>query len=668
MAAKAEKLDPIDEMRKRYERAEDCSREPYDLAEQDIKFVVVPGAQWDEALRKRRGDRPCYEFPKLAAHSRQIINEMRQTRPQGKVRGAEEADKGLADIMQGLCRNIESVSNAEQAYDIAFETAVQGGFGVFRICTDYANEDDFNQDILIRPVRNWRAVKFDPAAVEIDRRDGNFLFFEDTMPREDAEREYPDADWEAFFQDAECIKNWQDAGKVRIAEYWYKEPGVREIWALSTGETVDSEKLDEATLAASGVTVVQRRKVKGHKVFSRLTNGHEFLSEPHEFPSKFIPFVPVWGNIQTIDGEDYWQGVVRPSKDQQRLHNVHRTAMTEAVAKAPKAPFLLKMKWIKGLENFWNRANADDFPYLPIRDDADGMPERARQAEVPAALIQLANMDNADMQAATGQYDSSLGGRSNETSGKAINSRKMQSATATYNYIDNLVYAIRFTYEILVDMIPRVYDTPRVVRVLGVDGGEQWKKLYQEVQGPNGERIVLNDISKGKYDVVVTVGPTYATQRMEAVDAFTNMLGQMGNGLPPPIAGLMAYTAVKNMDVPGAEDVDAAFRKLLVGQGLLQPKDGEQSPAPPQPDPLAMADAKLKAAQADKADSDAIKADAEAQQTQLETAVLAQRAGVAAGLAGLPPPIPASPPGPPMGAPMSDPNQPPQGGFSLPTG
>jgi hypothetical protein len=400
-------------------------------------------------------------------------------------------------------------------------------------------------------------------------------------------------------------------------------------------------------------------------VFSRLTNGHEFLTEPHEIPSKFIPLIPLWGNIQTIDGEDYWQGMVRPSKDQQRLHNVHKTAAIEAVAKAPKAPFILKLKWIKGLESYWNRANADDFPYMPIRDDADGVPERARQAEVPAALLQLAAIDNEDLKATTGQHDASLGARSNETSGKAINARKMQGANATFNYLDNFKYAIQFTYAILVDMIPRVYDTPRVVRTLGADGGEKWKQLYQQVPNPErpGEFITLNDISKGKYDVVMDVGPTYATQRMEAVDAFTNMLGQMGNGLPPPIAALMAYTAVKNMDVPGAEDVDAAFRKLLVGQSLLPPKDGEQPPAPPQPNPADLADAKLKGAQADKAVSDAAKADAEAQQTLLETTLLAQQMGARAALAGAPPPMPMA--GPPPGPPPA-PNQPPQGGFFVP--
>jgi hypothetical protein len=657
------KRDGLELMLQRRDLASDGCRDLYDQASDDVKFVTVPGAQWDQKLKARRGDRPTYEFPKLGPHCRQVVNEMRQGRPQGKVRGTEEGDKGLAEIMQGMCRNIESVSNADQAYDIAYDFAVKGGVGYWRICTDYANQDDFEQDIYIKPIRNPFSVKPDPAAIEIDRSDMEFCFVEELVSKSEFERRWPDAsvsDWE---DDSNCT-DWREKGQVRIAEYFYKEPKKVEIWALSTGEVVSVEELEgrfkqagvdiseiglEDALAQQGVTVEKRREVQSHVVMSRLTNGHEWLEPAHEFPSKFIPVVPVYGNITTIDGQDYWFGMVRQSKDQQRLHNVHRTAAIEAVAKSPKAPFIVKMSWIKGLERFWKNANAEDYPYLPVNDEANGIPVRAQQAEIPAALLQLGALDNEDIKAGTGMYNPSLGAQSNETSGRAILARSQQGATATFNYIDNLGYAIRHTYRILGDMIPRVYDTPRAVRVLGPDGGEKWKKLYQEVTDPaTGQKVVLNDISKGKYDYTVTVGPSFATQRMEAVDAFTSMLGQMGPGLPPAIAALMSYSAIKNMDLPGSEEVDAAFRKLLVAQGALPPKEGEEAPQPQQPDPKAMADAK-------KSDADAEKSAAQAQLYQAQT--LSQNIENATGMALLsasaaPPQFPAMPV-----------DQPPQGGF-----
>lgn len=657
--------DTLSTMRQQYARASEACRELYDLASEDEKFVTKPGEQWDKALKARRGDRPMYEFPKLAGHIRQVVNEMRKGRPQGKVRGTEESDKGLAELMQGLCRNIESVSNADLAYDIAYEKSVKGGMGVWRITTDYASDDDFELDIFVEPIRNPRSVKFDAAARKIDRKDAAHVFVEELISKDEFERRYPRASLTDFEADESLdLTKWKDRNLIRVAEYWYKEPIKRRLLALDDGRVLNADELAEqagieeaqveAYLAQNGVTVLREREVDSHRVRMRLTNGHEWLTEPYDFPSKHIPIVVVWGNIEDMDGEDYWQGMVRPSKDQQRLHNLHKTAAIEAVAKSPKAPFITKLKWIKGLERFWKNANSEDYPYLPVNDDAEDLPKRANQAEIPAALLQLAALDNEDIKAATGIHDPSLGAQSRETSGRAIAARAAQGSTATFHYADNLAYAIRFTYEILVDMIPRVYDTPRVKRVLGPDGAVKWKKLYEEVQNPEtGEIVVLNDIRKGKYDVTVTVGPSFATQRMEAVDAFTAMLGQMGPGLPPAIAALLAYQAIKNMDLPGSEELDEAFRKILVGQGVIAPKEGEQAPEPQQPDPKVQADASKTAAQAD------LYA-AQAQGQQLENMTLAQQLQLRDLIAqmGL------KPPPDPMQPQMT--NQPPQGGFFVP--
>ncbi|XQA72075.1 portal protein [Xanthomonas sacchari] len=664
--------DALAEMRKRYDRATEACSKLYDLAREDERFVTIPGEQWDQKLKARRRNRPTYEFPKLYPHIRDVVNEMRQGRPQGKVRPSEQSDTGLAELMQGICRNIESVSNADRAYDIAYEKSLKGGFGVWRVYADYANDDDFDQDIRIEAIRNPYSVKFDPAAQEIDRRDALYAFVEELIPESEYESRWPDIPLADFDGDAAHDQSkWREAGKVRIVEYRYKEPKKRERWALSSGAVVwaDEAGLTEDKLELAGLKILRRRTVDSHVVKIRLSNGSQWLGEAEIFPSKFLGLVPVYGNIDSIDGEDYWQGMVRANKDQQRLHNVHRTAAIEAVAKAPKAPFILRQADIKGFEKLWNAANAEDFPYLLINDAAKDIPQRAQQAEIPAALLQLAALDNEDIKASTGRYNASLGATSNETSGRAINARKMQGAVATFNYLDNLGYAIKYTYEILVDMIPRVYDTQRVVRILGEDGGEKWKTLYQEVYDPETKRtIVLNDIRKGKYDVVVTVGPSFATQRMEAVDAFTQMLGQMGPGLPPPIAALMAYTAIKNMDLPGADELDEAFRKILVQQGVIPPKEGEQPPQPQQPDPKAQAEAGKTAAQAQLAQAQAEGQQLEnitlAQQLQLQQmlpTILQQLQATAAPLGAPPPP---DPQGMPMPAQM--PNQPPQGGFSLP--
>jgi hypothetical protein len=664
MAYTKEKRDDnaaLGEMRERYRLADEACRELYSQAAEDIRFVHVPGNQWDKALKLRRGDRPTYEFPKLRGHVLQVINEMRQARPQGKVRGVGEDDQGLAELMQGLCRNIEATSNAEDAYDIAAEQAVPGGVGYWRICTDYLNDDDLEQDIRIKPIRNFACVKFDPASVEVDRRDARYAFVDELIPRSDFERKYGEDKLKDFDEDASCQKDWKDKDQVRIAEYWYKKPTNRDLLGLSNGEVVDAADLGkseaeiQAAIAGMGATIVNRRTVESHKVCMRLTNGHEWLTDEYEFPSKFIPIVPVWGNIYNVEGEEYWCGMVRYAKDLQRLHNVHRTATIEAVAKAPKAPFMVKLGWIKGLEKFWNRANAEDYPYLPVNDSADSMPIRSQQAEVPAALIQLAGMDNDDMKAGTGQFDASLGNRSNETSGLAINARKQQGATATFNYPDNLAKAMRYTYEILGDMIPRVIDTPRVVRILGEDGGAKWKQLYQQVIDPQtGQTHTVNDLSKGKYDYTVTVGPSYATQRMETAELLTNAMSQMGQAAPQ-FAPLFAYGIMANLDGPGLEEFQTAARKVVVQMGLLPPKEGEQPPEPPQPNPKDVADAQNKQASA-------ALSQAKAEGQQLQNVQLGAQLAHAHAMGGMPPPQPPMYPPDQMGPGM----QPPQGGFFSP--
>jgi len=604
--------DDLDLMRQRYATACDYWGPKYDECRDDIKFITVPGEQWDSKLRARRGGRPLYEFPKLEQHCQTVINEMRQSRPQGKVRGLDETDKGLAEIMQGIARNIESVSNADMAHDIAFAPAVQGGMGAFRICTDYAKPDDFDLDIFVDPIRNPFAVKWDPAANKIDRRDGRFCFVEDTMPKSAFLKDFPSADPAAVLGDARDHYWQMDRDQVRVCEYYYKQAVVRTLLAIQRPAPMDSGTMmaapalppvevvwqdapgmDPETLAANGIQVVKSRKVDTHKVFCRLTNGAQWLTEPEEFPSQFIPIIPVWGNIALIDGEDYFKGMVRSSKDSQRLHNIHRTAAIEAVAKAPKSPYVGKLSWIKGYEEMWRQANAQDFAFLPIAEDvADtAMPQRTQQAEVPAALIQMAAMDNEDIKAATGQYNPSIGAPSGQASGRALQTQKIQGQTATFNYIDNLVYAIRYQYEILVDMIPRVYDTQRVVRLLGEDGASKWKTLYEEVTDPQtGQRAIVNDISKGKYDTTVTVGPSYATQRMEAADAFSTLVGQVGPVIPQ-VAPVLAYAALNNLDFPGADQISEMVRAILVKMGAMPPRDGDAQPEQQSPaqDPMVLA-------------------------------------------------------------------------------
>jgi hypothetical protein len=582
--------DFIATMRTRFEKAQDADGWQRDCAMADLKFAFVPGEQWEEKQKKARRGRPCYEFNRLRQSIKQVTGEQRKNRPQVKVRATENSDKKTADTLQGLIRNIEAVSNADRAYDTAFQFAVAGGFGAWRITTDYCSETAWDQELLIREIRNPFIVYFDPGANEWDRRDGLFAFVGERMSPDAFKARWPKADLSSFEMLGDKTR-WCTDDSILVCEYWVREPVTRKVLLLSNNETVFEDEalpvLDE--MAAAGVTPVKERIVHTHKVTQYLVNGVEKLEPPTEWAGKYIPIVPVWGDLINIEGEDRYSGMVRFSRDTQKLYNYNRTTAQEFVAKSPKAPYLATMHQIQGFEQQWNAANADDAPYLLYSPDpnAPGIkPVREPAPQMPAAMVQMLQLDAEDIKSTSGIYDASLGARSNETSGKAILARQNQGDTATFEYTDNLSRAIRFTGEILVDLIPKIYDTKRTIRVLGEDDSEQFVTLNEEiVDQQTGQLVRVNDVTKGRYDVTVTVGPSYQTARMELAD----MLMQVSQS-SPQVAPILTDLVVKNLDLPGGDEAAKRLRRLAVRQGLVPPNDEDkedEAKNPPPPNPQA---------------------------------------------------------------------------------
>lgn len=627
---KIEKVPDIEVMLDQFDKADDACHDAYELAKDDIEFVTVPGAQYDDNLRQRRGRQPCYEFPKLGPHCRQVKNGVRLNLPAIKIRPASDGDRDVAAVLDGIARDICSHSDAQEAHAVALDQAVDGGFGVWEIGTQYVNDDSFDQEIVIRANYNFASVKFDPAAIRRDKADARYAFVETWMPKSEFEHKYPTADSGKNFDGSTPPPNWHDESSVRVCRYWYKMKEDVELWALADGTTVEASKAEE------GVVPVNTRKATKTRVFSVMTNGERYLGEPQEFPSKYIPLVPVYGNIVNVDGKDHVFGMVRHNKDLQRLHNVHKSAAISAVSKSSKFPWLIGKSALKGFERMWNSLSSEDRYYVVWNDDGNAQPPQQPSApQVPVELLQLAAADNDDIKASTGQYDASMGRQSNEVSAVAIHARAAQGDVATYNYIDNLKNAMKLEGEILVDMIPRVYDTERRVRVENEDGSDEWKELYQRTEGDDGVEKTINDLTQGHYHATVTVGPSFATRRMEASASLTNLIGQVGPA-DPAIAKLFAYGIAKASDAADMDEVVQSYRRVLVKEGLLPPTDEEkeaaakaqkaqqqQGPSPIDQAKMAMlmAEVKLKVAEAAEREAKAQKASADA-----ATAIPAARA------------------------------------------
>ncbi|HED4877384.1 TPA: hypothetical protein R4K21_003203 [Stenotrophomonas maltophilia] len=604
------------EMLTRHQYARDYWRDQYRLAEEDMEFAFLPDTQWDEWMAQSRVGRPMYTVNKLRQAMKQITNDQRQNRPQAKVRAVEDSDADLAEIRQGLIRNIDQTSEADRARDTAFQFAVGGGYGVWRV--NYSYEDDGGFDMVIRKeeISNPYTVVFDPAAKAKDRRDSRFAFVDSSWARSAFREKWPDAQLVSVDDCSETTKNWFQEEDVTVSEYWYKTSETYTLVLMSNGASYDEAEIADVMdeMAQAGITVQRSRKATREKVWQCIVSGAEILEGPNEWAGRFIPLVPVWGEILNLGGKETFFGAVRFGKDAQRMYNYERSTFIEVLSDQPYSPFMAPAESLAGYEGQWNSLKTKRPPVLLYKPNPElpnaGKPSREPTAQFPAALAQAAAISSDDIKAATGIYDASLGARSNETSGRAILARQREGDVANFDYIDNLSYAMKYDFEITNDLITKIYDTERQIRIIGEDGAEKVIRVNQAVMDQQtGREVTLNDLSQGRYDIAVTIGPSYTTQRMEAAEAMM----QLAND-PSPLGMVAKYGFIKSLDMPGLEDVRKAARRIVVQAGLLEPEEGEEAPQQQQqPSPEQMAQAQKMQADAQKSEAQSVSYMASAQ-------------------------------------------------------
>jgi hypothetical protein len=554
----------------------------------DLRFMAGSpdnNWQWPQDVLSTRGSvqgqtinaRPCLTINKLPQHVKQVTNDQRQNRPSGKVIPAnDDADVEVAAIYDGIVRHIEYMSDADVAYDTACENQVTYGEGYIRVLTEYCDEDSFDQDLKIGRIRNSFSVYMDPMIQDPCGSDAQWCFITEDITKEEYERTYPDAMPCTSIQQQgvgdQAISQWLAEDTIRIAEYFYVEYEKDELLQFPGEVTAFKDSMEAKQMQAMGFEPVRKRKVDRRKVMWIKTNGYEVLQES-EWAGKYIPVVRVIGNEYEVDGEIHISGIVRNAKDAQRMYNYWVSQEAEMLALAPKAPFIGYGGQFEGYEHQWKTANTTNWPYLEVNPDVtDGagsvlpLPQRAPPPLPQTGLIQAKLGASDDIKSTTGQYDSALGQTSNERSGRAILARERQADTGTYHYVDNLARAVRYVTRQLVDMIPKIYDTRRVARIIGVDGETDMARIdpmqpepVRKIEDENG--VVIDKIynpSVGKYDVVVTTGPSYMTKRQEAMDAMSQIL--QGN---PNLWAVAGDLFVKNMDWPGADEMAERLRKTI---------------------------------------------------------------------------------------------------------
>jgi len=608
--------DQLEEARKDFERCADAESENREDGLADLRFARL-GEQWPENVRKEREDegRPTLTINKLPAFMRQVVNDARQNAPSIKVHPVDdEADPETAQVIGDLIRNIEYASDADVAYDTGIESAVNNGFGYWRVLADYAYDDSFDMDLKIGRIRNPFSVYGDPDSQAVDSSDWNIAFVTDRLGEAQFEREWGDkakVSWSDH--DAWGGASWRDGDSVIVAERWTREVVSRPILLVVAGDkrlVIDKKEFEtdpewQALVQAGAVEVKAERVTKSHKVTQQFMSGAEIL-DTRDWPGRFIPLIPVYGDEFDIEGKVYRRSLIHDAKDPQSMVNYWRSASTELVALAPRTPYIgLKGAFSSDAKN-WATANRKSHPYLEydpvtVGGQAAAVTPQRQQLDggVAAGALQEALNASDDIKSVIGMYDASLGARSNETSGRAIMARQREGDVSTFHLPDNQRRAIRHTGRVLIDLIPHYYSAARIVRVRGIDGEErpvQINKAFpktdpngqpvmqpqvdangQPVAGPDGQPaqepvMQIHDLTLGKYDLTVSSGPSYTTRREEARTEIMNLIQAY-----PQVAPLVGDLLAKKLDWPGADEMAERLKRMVPPQAL-----GEDGGLPPQ--------------------------------------------------------------------------------------
>lgn len=525
----------------------------YDKAQDDLRFQSDdPYAQWDrkDAEARKRSGRPVLTIDQLSQFVNQVSNDIRMNTPSIDILpDGDDADDETAEIFQGLIRNIEYKSNADSAYDNAVNFAIKCSIGFIRIDHDYSHPMSFEQELYIERVVNPFSVLLDCNSITPDGSDAKYAFVLDKMDLEEYREKYPDAS-EVSFSISDHYTSNTEKEEITLAEYFYIEE--QEVTIVQDGETARIVQEDESLEEG-----LQTRKTKMRVVRRCLLNGEEEL-EKTTFPGDYIPIVPVYGEEAYEDGKRYLMSLIRRSKDSQRMFNYWASMETELLMRSPKSNIMAAEGTTEDYaDDYLNPEKAAVLRYKQV--DSAGRPAPPPQftppVQIPAGIVNARQQTTQDIRATMGLYDAFLGQQDNAVSGVAINARQGEGNRAVFHYADNLVRSITQVGRILVSAIPQIYDTPRVVRIIG-------KEDTKDLVGINGMHVEGQEknysLSRGRYSVKVSTGASYSTMRQEASEAYQQMIAAQ-----PQLMQVMGDLLFKYMDFPGAQAIAERFKKTM---------------------------------------------------------------------------------------------------------
>jgi hypothetical protein len=542
----------------------------------DLRFLA--GDQWDPnvlAIRKKQG-RPCLTINVLPQFVGQVIGDRRMNKTSIRVAPKRDGHREEAEVRSGLIRGIEAHCRADRVYDAVCEDQVSCGIGNMRVDLEYAANDVFDQDIMIRHIPNPLAVVWDRMSIDPTGRDARHCFVEDAIPMNVFEKLYPGAPPPSSLGDdvtaTLTASGWFEKDFVRLTEFWRLVDKPATFALMNDGDVKDvtgqppESYMQDVMLDANGNPRIRQ----SYRTYARMNIvcGHAVLTEDYEIPLTRLPIIKVEGRVVRVGDDRVRFGLVRLAKDSQRMKNLWRSNAAELLALAPKAQWVASEDSVEGRENEWRMAHLNGELVMIYNKNTEA-PQRVDPPAIPGALLQEAQLNQQDIKDVTGIHEASLGMRSNEISGRAINARKMQGDIAVVIYHDNMNAAILEVGDVVNQLLPLAYDNTRTALFIGEDD----KRLLITLNDPSDE--TSPNITSGRYEVSLETGPSFATQRDEAREAMTTLIQTA-----PQLFDIAGDLLVKNMDWPGAYEISERLRDAMKKAGVLPAdEEGEEDPA-----------------------------------------------------------------------------------------
>lgn len=539
-------------------------------------FLDKGDGQWDPYFLQQRLDTPCYTIDQTSPIVDQIAGEMAQADFDIQVRpSGGDASKEDAKILDGLVRNIENVSNATHVFNHAARNMITAGIDGWRVATRHINDDSFDQDLMIEPLHNFvDRVWFDPNAELQDQSDATYVYVLQSMGKDEYGNRFPDGSGQSVGDDKFSTAYYHKKEAITVGQIYYIEMEDADIVKMNNGTVYeDNDDLKKITkeLKKQGVVETDRRTIKKKVVYSRLFDGVAFLTEKERTVFSWLPVIPTFANFKVFENKVLYHGVVKKLMDAQRVLNYSVTTFIEQVALAPRQKIMATDAMIAGYEEEWSTLNTNRDPRLPFNWDEDApgvVPTIVPAPQANPGLQVITEMMSGNMNKVAGMFAANMGENPGLQSGVAIKQLQDKGDTGTIKFFDAQEIAICQTAKIIIDAIPKVYDARRQVRILGEDGSFSMTVLNDVViDEETGEEVLTNDLSKGKYDVTCSSGPSFQNRQQEAVSGMLEVAQVV-----PGIMETGQDIFLNNINSPGMDQLSERARLQLFNAGQIPPE------------------------------------------------------------------------------------------------